>query len=507
MTSTVLPEGQLSEITCQRSVAGANFASGNQDFVFSLGAPNCIIPEQCYFVIDATLTASGRQPLMTDHVAMAQDMGSSLYNNAYFRMGGQDVSSVVNFLGQTGIMKKRLSKTHAWRESMGNSVQMLEPSFEKRQQKTAYDGNRDFTTLQLHRGNGAGASTVAITTAGVVTGVNTLWNTGDTALFAGDIITVDGMNLSVEIVTNDTTVTVQHENTPLASVAVTATTNYEIHRIVTDNETNGNNRQFILWQPPLGVFQHAEPLGAGDYRISLNPNSDYKKAAVEAASALSVGSSAGEFDLVINDVKLYIATYKHTIPDRVTSMRLMECLTQSKALSGNTESFQFTVPPSTLGIGWFVQANAAGADTRYPSTLFTTQGAEQNSITDYQITYANVTVPQTRWSAHFDETGTYPAQVKRLTLQQRYHDTFAETGLAKSDSGCETLEQWLDSGQMVYHSFVRDSENRSTQVQFTITSSGSYSIATNLYLVAFYRREVEVTSDAGLITGVRSLNI
>jgi len=511
MTTTVLPQGQLSEITCQRSVkdtsgSASTFAAGNQDFVFSLGRPNVIIPEQCYFAIDVTLNYNNRQPLMKDNIALAQDAASALYNNAYWRMGGQDVSSIVNFLPQVGIMKKRLSKTHAYRESFGKSFEMLDSSFEDRQRMTAYDGDWDPQTYEEIRvDTGAvGEATVAVSAVGAVTGVNTDF----TQLVVGDILRVAGMQLEVEAIGGALACTVRHENTELASIGqVQATGTFSFVRANVADPTRANNRIMLIWRPPLGIFNYPDVLGSGDYRISLNPNSDYRLAAIESLSSYTVGTGASQFELLVNDVKLYIATYKATIEKPITSMSLIECQAQSQNYVGGPQSFQFTVPPSTVGLGFFVQTNLAGNNTLWPITRFTTASSEQNTITSYQLTYANVTKPQTRWAGELTDSGVYPAQVGTLTLQQRYHDTFTECGLM-GDMGGETMHDWLASGQMVYHSFARDAEDRSTQVQLSVTAStANFSASTNIYLVAFYRREVEVSTEDGLITAVRSLNI
>ena len=72
----------------------------------------------------------------------------------------------------------------------------------------------------------------------------------------------------------------------------------------------------------------------------------------------------------------------------------------------------------------------------------------------------------------------------------------------------ETLKQYIESGQLVYYKFVRDSENRSTQVQFSITSSSAgFTVPTKLYLYCLYNRQIEIVHDNGLIVSVRSLSV
>lgn len=499
MTTARYPGGSLSEITCQRSVNGANFSSGNQNYVFSIGAPNIFVPKESYFIIDATLTYEGRQPTMNDEIAFSLDAGACMYDNAYVKVGGQDVSSVTNFLPQASIVKHRLSDPKHLRDSVGASVSMLNPFFRDRRQQIAVDGGTEYSELTIIPKNPANNnSMIAIDTAGVCTGVGTNFVTADP-----NFIIVKGMRFTVINITDATELEVAV--TPdLLLGAVGATTEYTLYK----NEELvglGANRQFIKWQPPCGFFDHNEPMGAGDYMITLNPNSEFKKAMVESAFVRQVGTGAGQFDVVINDVKLYIATYQYILPNTPTQFALRELLVQSKTVSGGSEQFTFTVPPSTYALSFFLQANTAGTNTFYSPTKLTTNLQEQNGLESYQITYANKTVPQTRWTGGIGTIGALPGQIKRLTVQQRYYDTFTESGLIVA--GPETIVEWIDNGQLVYHNFVRDSKYPATQVQFSLTGSQTYTVPTKLYLVAHYKTGTAIESSDGMITSVRQLAI
>ncbi len=502
MTSARYPHGSLSEITCQRSVRGPNFASGNQTFVWSVGQPNCFVPSESYFVIDATVTANGRQPILSDAIALSTDVGACLYNNAYAKVGGQDVSSVTNFLPQASIVNNRLKKTKTWTETVGRSIHGLEPSFAQRQKSICYDAKAVYDTANLVNVSSDPAATIAITALGVVTGVGTTFLSNDF-----DTIIYNGIHLTVTHIVSDTEadVEVTKQLTDNGNIAAATIDNYDVYRGGSP-ATFGNNRQQIVWQPPIGFFDYNEAMGAGDYMIQLNPNSDFKKSAVQCNEEdKSVGVGVDQFNFVVNDVKLYIATYKHTIPDTPVIMGLRETLVQSKSLQGGTEQFQFTVPPSTVGLSFFIQANVAGSNTLYPPTFLGTSEREQNLVSSYQMTYANKTLPQTRWTGVLDVIGETPTQISRNTLQQRYHDTFTEAGLI--EYGPESLADWVSGGPVVYHNFIRSSEYRATQLQFSITGPVDYSVPTKLYVVAHYKTSTEIQTSLGMITSVRSLSV
>jgi hypothetical protein len=268
---------------------------------------------------------------------------------------------------------------------------------------------------------------------------------------------------------------------------------------------DGGSRNIVnvLFQPPIGIFQHHEPMGAGDYRFSLNPNSSYKKACVEHP-----GATAGftGFDLTVQDVKLYIATVKTSIPKSITNLALVEMLVQTKPATAN-RTYEFTVPSSTLSLCFFVQSGDAGSTTRVTPTQFIcnrpTDGTNpaapgsQNTLESLQITYANMTKPSTRWDSEFKD------DINKF--QQRYIDDLTECRLIESDGGAESFGEWLQRGPYYFYSFNRDREDKSTQVQLS-ASFTSMEADAQLFLVAMYSRVTEISVDDGTVQSVRSLN-
>jgi hypothetical protein len=261
-----------------------------------------------------------------------------------------------------------------------------------------------------------------------------------------------------------------------------------------------------MYKPPIGIMEHSKPMGSGDYRFQFNPNSNYKTACVESPS----GSAQYSFN--VTSMELYICTELMDVsPTGTEVLHLMEHQVQSKSLGGvGDKNFDFTIPPSTKAISIFVQSGAAGSDTMCPPSLLgcKTAGLDgavpkagydaQNSIKSIQLTYANMTKPPTRWSSEFSAT------VKKL--QQRYLDTQIESSQAFSSGGCETLQQWLESGMLLHYSWVRDSNDRSTQLQIQADFAEAETNA-NLFVVAHYTRSCEIDVNNGYISGVRSLTI
>jgi hypothetical protein len=405
------------------------------------------------------------------------------------------VSSIVNYVPQASSAKSRLQKTGAWLNTIGKDAYMLESSFAKRTSKVSLTpmNYEDYEKINLN--NEAKTSTqVGVTATGVVSGVDSALNT--IGLKVGDLLFVDGF---VGTITAPATAP---DGTGMTVSPFPATTIAPVNNCYGMKKRNGGSRNitYALWQPPIGIFDHDKPMGAGDYRIQLNPNSDYKRACVESYRAGLAPGVTGQFDVVITDLRFYLATVKTTIPQGIETLYLTETSCQSKQVSNNS-THEFTVPSSTRGLAIFVQAQNAGSDVRIPPTMFKCLDDSETTLTSLQITYANCTKPSTRWESEYSIT--------KNGMLQRYIDTQIESGLVNSSGGSESFKDWMARGPMYYYSFDRDALDKSTQVQVSVSyPAGGLDTVTpaNLFVVAFYSRATEITTNNGSVVAVRSLN-
>ena len=250
--------------------------------------------------------------------------------------------------------------------------------------------------------------------------------------------------------------------------------------------------RYFIYQPPLGIMEHSKPMGAGQYRFQFNPASNYATACVQSNAA------ATPFRFTVDSMELYVCEEKMDIsPTGTDVLHLLEHQVQSKKM--DNPSLDFTVPPSTKAISIFVQAGVAGTDIRIPPSKFTTLTGTQANLQNLQLTYANTTKPPTNWSS---DSGAHI-----LKLQQRYLDTQIESGQAFSSGGCETITDWLLNGPIYHYTFVRDANDRSTQVQLSTQWKGAVDAADNLFLVAHYTRSIEIQVESGYVSSVVSLNV
>ena len=510
------------EISCQKSVDKENFSQGVQDYSFSTGAPTGWIPSRSYFRIEMTLdglgvpvNGLGSQPEVREQLAFADSACGNLYDNVYFKGAGQDISTAVNYVGQSNALKNRLQKTGSWLQSVGKSAYLLESDFQKRVNQVSMDTfiNPEGECERLFIGDDTHqlTATVAITAA---TGAIVGGNTNFMQLKVGDTLVVAGIPFVCSVAP-----TVATGNTagcvlplPVANIGATA----DAHIIKNRRRDGGQrNKVYALWVPPIGIFDHDGILGAGDWRISLNPSSNYKQSAVETrqgtdtAAVNPTQTATGGYNLIIHSVKFYVATVKAQIPQGISSLYLMESMVQSKPLSSRDGQYEFTVPSSTRALTIFLQSNKAGSNPRFPPSMFKLPLDSDLLLESLQITYANTTKPSTRWSSSYSEVKDGAVGNPSINeLQQRYNDSLQESGLLMSSGGAETFKDYLARGPYYHFSYTRDSEDKSTQVQIAAkVGFEPANIPSNLFIVSWYSRGVEITTHNGQIQEIRSLSI
>ena len=248
-------------------------------------------------------------------------------------------------------------------------------------------------------------------------------------------------------------------------------------------------------------------LGAGEYKFALNPNSDFKTSCVQSMFPQTVGSNNvyTNFSVDITDVKLYVATVKLEMNDDEYELDLMEMNVQSKSITPDNQTNQFTIPSSTKHISVFFQANSSGTNTVYPPSVFQTSRGQEKFLSSIQLNYANLTKPNNRWDSIFRGSTNLVNE-----WQQRYTDNLREAGMIDSVGGTESFAEFLERGIFVHYSFDRDMSDKSTQLQLATTFSnvpgGAFTDATKVFVVCHYRRKVQIQVNNGMIVAVRSLD-
>ena len=445
------------EVSCQKAILGTNFVQGLQDYNWSVGYPVSWIPACTYMrmTIDLT-TIVGDQPITGDQFAYAENAANNLYNNVYLRAGQQDISSIINYSAQASMLKHRITKPGALLTTVGKSIYMLNASFEDRQrliQKLATFGSPQ------------------------------------------------------------------------------------------DRGYNRNTIDIIFQPGALGIWDYNNVMPSGDYRLSLNPTTQLLNAVQGNPTWSSynpVGPvyphppNANPAAIEVRDVKLYLCTVRVTeqMSQQLTfNSNLPEYFVAQKPLQGGANTYDFTVPSSTYMLAFFLQSGSAGIPqandslnvpqlARVPNYVslssFTTLTQDELRVVSYQITYANQTKPATRWSTEYTVVPGNPATLASLSnrYQSRYFNNIVENELYVNPGGAENINEYLTRGPYYLHSFIRDKDDKSTQVQLSLELSGALVNGgatppdpnVQVFLVAIYNRETEIKTEGGRIQSVRSLN-
>jgi hypothetical protein len=494
------------EVNCQRNLEGAAFASGVQDFNFSVGGRFAANLSKSYFRFGSRLRGADgtTAPASVENIARADQWVDCLYDNLYMRAGGADTSSIVSYSSQAGVCKRRLSNSAAWLNTVGKSAYGVDPDFASRVNSSAADG-MDTNINKRRISLGPATATVALASStGIVTGVNTLF-TGN-AVAVGDELVIkvaddDIRRYVISTVTSNTSLIVNIDGSVDIAATAIGTTSYAVSH--DSNPSLRKNETYTLWVPPIGIFDYTGGvLGSGDYRIQMNPRSDFAKAAIEALTDKVTGT---DYTFEITSVRFYLCIERSSVPaTNVEKIYLREMQVQTKTLSTGAASsnLDFSVPPSTKQICIFAQSNLAGSDNRFPLSKFKTIANRDENLNNLQLTYANVNKPSTNWSSEFTTGAT--DSINYMT--QRYNDTNIASGLRYSEGGAQSIEDWLKSGPMYLFDFERDSQDRSVHLQLQM-KYGNTPADSRVFVVSFYTRVVEITTTDGYISNVVTLSV
>jgi hypothetical protein len=240
---------------------------------------------------------------------------------------------------------------------------------------------------------------------------------------------------------------------------------------------------------------------------SPSPNSDYQRTAVETKDPNWL--IARPYNLKIYNVRFYAALGKITIPDSVRNIEFNEMKIFPKQYSG---TLQFTVPGTTYALSVFIQDPLAGYDPRIPPSMFKLLDNSDLYLNTLSINYGGVNKPDSKWDSLYIPAVTAAGVITvapTMQLQQRYHDTYEESGLDVELAGAESFTDYLRRGPFYHYVYKLDAANRATQV--TINSTFKFpgntpaSIdACKLILVAHYKSPVSITTKDGIIRDVRN---
>ena len=501
------------EISCQRAINSDLFAQGVQDYPFSIGYPNSWVPSKSYFRITAQLNrgTTDDAPIISDMLAFSDNMAGNLYSTVNVSMGGVQVSKTTSFAQQASAIKMRSGSTYQFLKSIGEDCNLLQASLTKRIQYVSSDTaigskvNDSNNQIVNAPNNDTEISPAVAVNTNIITFAGAGANT-DTFIKIGDEIVVLGQSYIVQTVPAGGATITTTANI-VAGIADHTTDFYIVRRNITRN-SQAHNIVYALYQPPCGFWDISENIGQGDFKVSLNPNSFYKKAIVQSLYDLDPNA---DYNVSIQDVKLYIYTEKVSIPDTVKTLNMYEVNIQNKNYSSN---LQFTIPSSTQKISVFLQSPNANYNTVYPPSRFNCVEDLDLQIKTIQLNYAGYTKTSTLYESAFLSQRVNPTAVPPITqqilqnqLQQRFiesYESFNQGSLIQNNS-CESYNDWLERGCIFHFDFTRHESDRDTELQLNLQSLSDSAQLTNqkVFIVAWYRTRCEYQSSVGVIKSVK----
>jgi len=508
-----------------RSFTPETFTSGDLDFNFYVGPSDSWHPSKSYLRVGMTVLGSGAaQPTASQMVALADNAVGNLFINASLRAGEGEISKCLAGLPQASALVAR-TKPNPWLKSLAQGTGLNEPQFSKRVMSVASDSAGDAylgaenemykpvdalhfsdATVDISALQGTNnAGSVAfplVQNGGLVNGVDTLFQTGmptdagaptGGSVAVGDVLVVRGVSYSISAVDSETELKV---SAPSSVSAGAPTTDWYIIRKDQIRAPQSSNTVYAIWRPPLGIFDYAEGLGSGNFKLSLSPNPNYSVAAIETKNNDYVAGTS--FNLRVSSIKLYTYQEKLRIPDQIMELPLMEYQVLSKPWQS---TLQFSVSPDTQAITIFIQDRLAGWSALIPPSMFKTIDNSDLKLGKIQVSYANINRPPTPFDSDF---GSHINE-----MQQRYRDTYHELGLDTSALGCETYSDYLQRGPMYHYCFVRDRESRATEVSVSTTFNGLPSGPSGgtalVYCIAHFKSSVRLTTAEGRIVASQML--
>lgn len=522
-----------------RPLAGDLFSGSTQEFNFSVGKPYAWCPRKSYFLIKARLTNLAKTaPLKpADLTAYADNFAGNLYENIYLATSaGAPISKIGQFSAQASALDVRLENTFSSLKTLGSNACGNEASLQKRilmctknspptpliaagapssamasvTSSGAYD-DRDVyrpylgsATVPATLPANFAAATVFIAGA-TITGINTDFIAGmplgiapvGGPVLPGDLIVILG--ISYEVVTVPTLTTLTVSATPTAVLATPGTTDWFIVRAETLRAPQCSNEIEVMWRPPLGIMKYEGYLGAGNFQWVLSPNSNYELAAVESKNPVNAATTR-PYKIEIQDVKFFWWSEMMDIAEGPRDLFLDEYAIEAKPYSNN---LTFQIPSSSEAVSVFIQDTVAGSNPLVPPSMFKLRNNGDLGLTSILIEYGGMTKPLTPWESKF--TPALTGAVNQVNqLQQRYYDSYHESGLDPEANGCETFPDWLKRGPFYHFSFKRDMTNNATSLQVALTFDGVVDISTTarVFCVAHKRSTCQMVIEDGRVTSV-----
>lgn len=487
-----------------RDVTGDNFPNGAIHIRWQNSGSRWWIPSKSYIRMRAKLTRADGTTVVTmgDDVAPNMGLMSNLFQSCEFRIADKTIGRVSDYMPQVDALQQRLTKSKSYLDSVGASLNWWDHDQYKRQATVASDGcilgdENQFGINRLGQGFDAAAAGNSNNIQVVAATTHIVWTTNGgvalqdirTLFKIGDVIDYLGVRYRIfqfgldDDTLKDTAVRVTRaDGAVVANVAADSNIDWELYRNTTQYYCPSRNAFEMIWQPPLSIFNVSHAMPAGKYEIILNPHnsSTFMKHAVETVGDDRAQGVDGDFQFVIDDMYLYLATVEGPVVENVSyflSLEETRCQTDNIDATTGLQQKNFDVSPASFALTVAFQDTEAGTDTRRSASKFKirrhTLGVGPTDDEQYPsgelalrrmyIQYGGQTKPSPDADPDYKDDAT-DATTARDYFNSRYAESMLYSGAYFDGGGAEDKNDWLQRGAYYYFSWPRDGTSESTRV-------------------------------------------
>jgi hypothetical protein len=476
-----------------RDVTGVNFPKGSQHIRWQVAGTRWWIPSKSYIRMRCVITGpAGALPDVNSDIAPNMGLMANLYQSAEFKIADKTVSRVSDYMAQVDALDKRLTKSGAWLQSIGQDLEQFHEDQQFRMNTIASDGYTceedyinpvdpvaesglelgfDVATNQASYTSATETMLFIVNAGGAIDIQNIqVLNVGDKIVgtggawtgFEGTIIAiVDGLNALVRRtngVAADIAATVINGNITFIRFPFPAVDGSLC------NISQQRNQLELVWQPPLSMFKIGHAMPAGKYELTLTPQNsvNYKKRAIE--SLLGDKTVLTDFDFTVTDMYLYLATVEGPAVDTMSyfiSLEETRCQAESVKDGIQLQQQNFDVSPSSYALTCAFQDVTAGTNTDRSASKFKVRAvvgvpSGELALSRFFIQYAGQNKPQPDSDPDFVSPAALNTQL--YAESQLYSGAYYDAGSGEDKS------QWTRRGPYYYYAWPRDGNSESTRV-------------------------------------------
>lgn len=376
-------------------------------------------------------------------------------------------------------------------------------------------------------------------------------------LQTGDMIIVNDGDVYksyfvTNVANNGYTCTITPQPTALDNIACNLVS---IIRKNKSDKFRNRNKKLVAYQCPLGVFQLSSGITCSNVRIVLNPYSDwynravqqiYPRLADDGSGMFSTTRSynitpgtANSYNIIVKQMQFYAYMQARTtpVPQELTMKTLESQVFRKTITSPLSVNEQFSVPASTKFVvvffqdsqcadvtqNVFVPGTSANCGNYLSAVDFRNYNNTTSTLKTLSIQIGDLKFPITDQTQILTQVPVFSNGNALSTLSvendqiERYLDTQVVTSKFFSDAGSESYENFIKSP---YYCFLvaqpANSWNTVLQVRATFGTSpdsactksgGSAQNDINLYVVSFFEKIAQITTENGLVTQVSTSEV